>query len=126
MTRAAVRGRIIAVLTEGPCQVAVLEQRAFTTRRNTLKHLKQLREEGAIHVCRWEHGSAGPFRPVYQWGPGKDARRPKPLSGAARCESCRKRMRARFGDLYPVIYEAQKKRIPGRKIVVDGRVVYQQ
>lgn len=126
MTRTAVRERIIAALEASPCLAAELEQLAFTTKRNTLKHLKQLREEGAIHVCRWERGTAGPFRPVYQWGPGKDARRPKPLTLATRLKTYRRRMREKFGPYYAVIYEAQKQHLPGRKIVVDGQVVYQQ
>lgn len=121
-----IRTRIIAALKMGVRSVAVLEKLAFTSQRNVLHHIKQLREAGQIHVARWQRGATGPFRPIYRWGPGTDAERPTPLSAAEVCKAYRARQRLQYGVNYNKVRQAQKKHIPGRRLVVDGAVVYQQ
>ena len=71
-------------------------------------------------------GSSGPLRPIYRWGKGIDAPRLDPLTTADKCRTYRKRMRELHGENYKLIHEAQKRYIPGRQVVVDGQVVYQQ
>lgn len=118
--------RITDALKMGARTVADLEKLAFASQRNVLHHLKQLREAEQIHVCRWIRGATGPFRPVYRWGKGKDAERPVPVSVAESCKTYRQRQREKFGENYGLVREVQKRRIPGRQVVVGGQVVYQQ
>lgn len=120
------RARIVAALKMGARSVADLEILAFTGQRNVMHILKQLREEGAIHVCRWQRGPSGPFRPIYRWGAGADAVRPSARSTAEVCKAYRQRMREKHGENYGLVHEAWKHRVPGRQIVVEGKVVYQQ
>lgn len=121
-----IRSRIIAALRTGARSVAELEALAFASQRNVMHHIKQLRERKEIHVCRWQRGKSGPFRPIYRWGQGTDAPRPEPLTDSQRCKEYRAKQRAQYGESYGRVRQAQKQHIPGRRVVVDGQVVYQQ
>lgn len=121
-----IRTRIVKALIMGARSVEDLQRLAFAGQRCVLRHVKQLHEAERIHICRWMRGSTGPFRPVYRWGKGKDVDRPAPLSTGEICKAYRQRQREAFGENYGLIREVQKRRIPGRQVVVAGQVVYQQ
>lgn len=120
------RTRIEAALRQGARDAAAVALVACTVRTHAAKILKHLHAEKLIHVARWKQGARGPKVPVYRWGPGKDAPKAPPLSAAAKCKRYRSAQRAHYGDNYKLVHAAQKQHIPGRQVVVDGAVVYQQ
>ena len=89
-----------------------------------LQHLHKI--EKAIRICRWDRSSTGPHLPVFAWGKGQDAPKPRPKSVAEKCKAYRDRLKAKFGEHTTHINRVQQRRIPGRKVVIDGKVVYQQ
>lgn len=54
------------------------------------KVLWQWHADGLIHITKYRRGDAGDYRPLYSWGPGQDARRPKALTAAQKCKRWRK------------------------------------
>lgn len=94
--------------------------------RNVKGLLNQLHARGWIHVHAWRRGTSGPISPVYGFGHRPDYPKPAPLETSVICRRYRARLREKFGENYGVIHEAQKHRVPGRKIIVSGEVVYQQ
>lgn len=118
--------RVVAAITNATRSLKSIAEAACTCERNAAKIVKHLHETEQIHVARWERGHSGPFKPIYRWGKGTDAVRPAPLSSAEKCKRYRISQRKRHGKNYGAIHAAQKKRVPGRKIVIDGQVVYQQ
>ena len=115
-----------AALKAAPASTRALAGIVFTDLRHVHRITKHMRDNKLIRVVRWEPGSSGCPRPVFAWGPGRDANRPKPKSSKQRCREYRKRLRAKYGEETKHIVKAQQKTIPGRRIVIDGRVVYQQ
>ena len=89
-----------------------------------LQHLHKIKK--AIRICRWDRSSAGPYFPVFAWGKGQDAPKPGPKSAAEKCKTYRDGLKAKFGEHTTLINRVQERRIPGRKVVIEGKVVYQQ
>lgn len=118
--------RIEAAIRQGTRDATDVALAACTVRTHAQKILKRMHAEKLIHIARWKQGVTGPKVPVYRWGPGRDAPKPKPLDSATKCKRYRGALRAKHGENYKVVHEAQKRRVPGRKIVVEGIVVYQQ
>ena len=52
--------------------------------------LRNWHKAGKIHVVRWRRGKQGPALPVYRWGAGNDATRPKPLTNSQKSRRWRK------------------------------------
>jgi hypothetical protein len=103
-----------------------LSERAFCGYRTAFTKLNQLHAAGEIRIVGWRRGKSGPIHPVYGKGPGIDIEKPAPLEATDICKRYRARQREKFGEHYGRIHEAQKQHIPGRSVVVDGKVIYQQ
>lgn len=69
--------------------------------------LNRLHAKGEVHIKRWTRGASGPYIACFLWGPGKDAKRPAPISDAEKsrryrntengkkvCKACRDRWHA--------------------------------
>lgn len=52
--------------------------------------LRNWHRAGETHVVRWVRGRQGPAMPVYRWGAGNDATRPKPLTNSQKSRRWRK------------------------------------
>jgi len=69
---------------------------------NTVKssgYLEALVAQRKIHIADWRRGRNGPMRPVYEFGPGKEAPRPNPRSHAENVRTHRRRKMALSGNL---------------------------
>lgn len=72
--------RILAVLKELPdLNVEALARAACVSRKILVfgGYLKQLREQGLIHVGAWQRNPLGGYSALYRWGPGYDLARPQ-------------------------------------------------
>lgn len=63
--------------------------------------LKRLHHKELVHVVQYKRGEQGPAMPVFAWGKGKDARKPKKLSFSVKSK--------RWRDNNPDKVEAYKK-----------------
>lgn len=116
--------RIVAALKAAPSNTKTLAEVAHVSEGYVTICLKRLR--ASIHVMAWERNTRGPAIPIYGWGPGEDAESPSPLTPAERCKAYRKNLRLKHGENYRLVHAAQKQRVPGREIVVAGKVIYKQ
>lgn len=116
--------RVIAALQMGARKPGDLALAAHVCEKHARDCLSKLRDQ--IHIGRWERNRVGPPIPVYAWGPGTDARRPEPMPSAEKCRRYRASQREKFGEHYGLVHAAQKKSIPGRRVVVAGKVIYEQ
>ena len=69
---------------------------------NTVKnsgYLEALVAQRKIHIADWRRGRNGPMRPVYEFGPGKEAPQPNPRSHAENSRLHRQRKMALSGSL---------------------------
>lgn len=124
--KSAIYKRIEAAVKARPLTVIQVCAVACTDRRHGSRILKQMHEKGYIRIGAWRTGMKGPIAPVYHWGAGPDAVKPEPLSNVAKCARYRTALRAKHGENYGVIHAAQKTHIPGRKVVIEGKVIYEQ
>lgn len=124
--RSPIYKRIEAAVQARPRTVIEICSTAWTDRRHASRILKHMHGKGYIHIGDWRTGARGPIAPTYHWGPGQDAEKPAPLDAAAKCAQYRKAMRAKHGENYPIIRKAQRKSVLGRKIIVEGKVIYEQ
>lgn len=62
--------------------------------------LKIPHRQGLTHIASWRRSPSGPMSPVYRWGAGKDAPKPKPLTDAQKCKRYRKKMKTEDPDRY--------------------------
>ena len=118
--------RIEAAVQARPRIVLEICSAAWTDRRHASRILKHMHGKGYIHVSDWRTGMRGPIAPIYKWGPGLDAKKPEPLGAAEKCARYRAAMADKHGENYPVIRKAQRKSVPGRKIIIEGKVIYEQ
>lgn len=88
--------------------------------------LRRLHANKDLRIVAWERKSRGPYFPLYRAGAGKDVPRPAPLPASVRCMSYRKKLKKTFDSRYAAVRELQRERIPGRQLVIDGKVVCQQ
>jgi hypothetical protein len=90
--------------------VAVLERCGKLTYReiakfsglslNTVKNsgfLDALIAQKRIHIGGWKHSTKGPMSPIYRFGPGTPAAKPRPLSGAEKSRRHRERTKIAAG-----------------------------
>lgn len=113
--------RLLAAL---PGTALQLSLRIFTVHSHTLAVIRRLRSQ--LYISSWRKGVVGPPAAVYARGSLPDAERPKPMSAAAKCRRYRRNLQTKHGENYGLVQAAQKRKIPGRKIVVGGKVIYQQ
>ena len=126
-TQSACYKRAVAALKAEPRDRHALSREAHIGIDHAYRILQHLHKiEKAIRICRWDRSSAGPHFPVFAWGKGQDAPKPSPKSDAEKCRAYRKRLRAKYGEKTKHIIRAQRKPIPGLRIVLAGKVVYQQ
>lgn len=118
--------RIENALKTGARSIETAAQMAFTVRDHARRILKNMHTAGKIHVVGWTRQARGPYTPVYTWGPGRDAKKPEQMSDSERSRRYRQSLRRKFGEHYGKIHAAQKQRVPGRQVVIEGQVVYQQ
>lgn len=120
--------RLIKLLARAPHTTAELAEFGFTTIKHasTIVKLLHTAEPKRCHVAYWRRGTSGPIAPVWRSGPREDAKRPEPLSSSEKCKRYRKKLRATYGDDYKHIHHALKKNVPGRKVIIDGEVAFQQ
>ncbi|WP_371322626.1 hypothetical protein VX159_09350 [Dechloromonas sp. ZY10] len=72
--------RILAVLKGQPdLNVEAIALAACVSRKTLVfgGYLKQLRQQGLIHVGAWQRNPLGGYSPLYRWGPGDDLVRPR-------------------------------------------------
>jgi hypothetical protein len=97
---------ILAALTGRDLDLyGVIDAVGECTRSGIVYALRALHAARAIHVVKHQRASGG-TRPVWSIGPGRDAKRPAPLSGAKRS----KRYRDKLRDDDPVEYHVRKER----------------
>lgn len=89
----AIRASIRLRLQQGEEMDWLTVWRAAPDASRTWAHdtLRILHRAGAIHIARWKRGMQGPACPVYLWGQGVDAERPKKLTSAQKCKAWRRR-----------------------------------
>ena len=116
--------RVVEAIRQGTRSIREVALAAHTADRHASRILRYLRNQGVIHIASWRRGRCGPPTALYRWGAGTDAVRPEPLKAALKCKSYRESQRKKFGEKYGLVHAAQKQHIPGRRIVVDGQVIY--
>jgi len=83
-----------ALRSEGEAQKSDLYDRVPAHKKRVEMFLRQLVAMKKAHIVRWEHtdfvGRRYP-RPVFKIGPGKNARKPKPMTAAKSAQRYRKR-----------------------------------
>jgi len=87
---------VAAALADGPLCVHDLAPKIFLCYGHTWRLLKDMHEAGMVHVAKWpKRGTRRIYRvAAYAFGPGKDAKKPGPLTGAKKQARCRAKMRA--------------------------------
>lgn len=125
-TQSAVYLQVEAALKRAPASAYDLAKIIPTNPRHIQRITKFMRDNKLVHVKRWDRGQSGSPRPVLTWGPGRDARRPEPKPRNEISRDYRKRLRAKYGEETKHIIRAQHNPIPGLRIVLAGKVVYQQ
>lgn len=110
--------RLQELLRQQPCTVQDLADGLFTTVRTANEYLSHLRDNKLVRVERYElrKTTYEHYVPVYIWGKGKDAKRPKPKTPAERMRIHRKRV-ATDQDLKDLANA--KRRAKRRKIKPD-------
>lgn len=116
--------RVVEAIRQGTRSISEVALAAHTADRHASRILRYLHNHGTIHIASWRRGRCGPPTALYRWGAGTDAVRPEPLKAALKCKRYREGQRKKFGEKYGLVHTAQKQHIPGRRIVVDGQVIY--
>lgn len=116
--------RVVEAIRQGTRSISEVALAAHTADRHASRILRYLHDHEAVHIANWRRGRCGPPTALYRWGTGTDAVRPEPLKAALKCKRYRESQRKKFGENYGLVHAAQKQRIPGRRIVVDGQVIY--
>lgn len=70
--------------------------------------LKRPHRQGLTHIAEWRRSPVGPMSPVYAWGSGKDAPKPKPLTDAEKCKRYRTRMKQEEPERFAAMRMKQK------------------
>lgn len=101
LARSPRRRAIYALLAESRTGMTAVELNDALggDRRHMSRHLKELRDAGAVYIGGWrrQDGRPGDFSPVYRIRTDeaqKDKRRPKPLTNYARCARYQEKIRA--------------------------------
>ncbi len=118
--------RVEEALRQGTRSVRTLAEVACTVERNAFRIVKHLHANGLVHIARWESSNRGPRTAIYRWGPGEDAKKPERQTAATKCRRYRAGLQAKFAENYGLIRTVQRQHIPGRQVVVGGKVLYQQ
>lgn len=116
--------RVVEAIRQGTRSISEVALAAHTADRHASRILRYLHDQRAIHIASWRRGRCGPPTALYRWGAGQDAPRPEPMKDALKCKRYRESQRKKFGENYGLVHSAQKKRVEGRRIVVDGQVIY--
>jgi hypothetical protein len=74
------RERLLELLSEDDMTARALEAALGICYPAIRRHLNIEHAAGRIHICSWQEmiGSAGPSAAIYRFGPGADARKPRP------------------------------------------------
>lgn len=118
--------RVSLLLQKKPCTKKDIEAEAFVSRPHAMAIVNHLKEEGEIHITSWKRNPTGKPTPTYAWGKKADAPRPIPMGEKAKHARYRERMRELLGEHYKYFIYALNDPKPGRKIVVEGKVVWEQ
>lgn len=87
---------MIRLLVDGPCSCADLVEELGLSHTTIAEYLAALHKRGLLHIASWMLVPPKNTRkPVYAWGPGRDAKRPPWQTPAERQLAYRDRKRAR-------------------------------
>lgn len=125
-TKVRLEDRLLAAVAEAPLTAEQAADRLCVIPDHIRKLFKRLHEQKKVRIASWERKTRGPYFPSYLAGTGRDKKKPDPLPASARCMAYRKRLKGVFDERYGAVREMQKTNIPGRRLVIDGKVVYQQ
>lgn len=68
-------------LERAPCHAAALSEITGVSYRRVHELCRVMHAEGKIHITNWRKTERnGPPAPIYAWGEGEDAKRPKPAA----------------------------------------------
>lgn len=96
MTRDACRARVLAAMPGTPHEI---EKRAMVSESTCRVWIRRLRAESLCHISKWTRTNGAPMA-THAAGPGKDAKKPHPLTMAECCRRSRQRANAdERGDL---------------------------
>ena len=120
--KSAVITRVIAALQTSELSIDDICRVAFTSRTQASRAIRHLRPQ--VHIADWRRSKSGPPVPLYTWGVGSDAEKLTGLSNGQKCERYRAKQKKVYGENYSVVREAQKKHVPGRRVVIGGKTIY--
>lgn len=125
-TKVRLEDRLLAAVAEAPLTAEQAADRLCVIPDHIRKLFKGLHQQKLVRIAAWVRKSRGPYFPSYLAGTGRDKKKPDPLPASARCMAYRKRLKGVFDERYGAVREMQRESIPGRRLVIDGKVVYQQ
>lgn len=86
--------KMIRAMQEGPSTVHELIEISGLSLFTTRHYVLTLHREQACHIAHWEQDSRGHYStPAYAMGEGKDAKKPKRITGAQRSKIYRQRVK---------------------------------
>lgn len=118
--------RVLAQLQQRTGTAREIAERIHADYKNVKGILNRLHAGHHIYISAWRRGTRGPLSPVYALGAREDKAKPASLSAAIRCKRYRERLQAKFGEQYPAVRAMQRAPVPGRQLIIDGAVAYQQ
>ena len=118
--------RLLALVLEEPMSAEQAADCLCVIPDHIRKLFKGLHQQKLVRIAAWVRKSRGPYFPCYLAGAGRDKKKPDPLPASVRCMAYRKRLKGAFDERYGAVRELQREHIPGRRLVIDGKVVYQQ
>lgn len=84
-----------SILSESPKSSHDIANEAGRSYRYIVEAMSKLRKEGRCHIAKWKRGTSGPPSPVYAWGPGEDAARPRAITERAKQKKWRESAKGR-------------------------------
>lgn len=118
--------RVRAVLATGDKSIDAASEGACISRDHARHLLRLMHQAKEVHIVGWVRKTRGPYTPIYRLGEGADIQKPDPLPASIKCAKYQNKLKKTHGDNYPAVRRAQRTNIPGRQVVIGGKVVYQQ
>jgi len=83
--------KIEALLRAEPMTVKQIAEKLHISKKTSHVYNQHLRP--LLHIAKWSRELTGPPAPMFAWGPGKDAKRPRAMTGVEKTKAYRKRLR---------------------------------
>lgn len=106
--------KILGILSTRPMTALQMSIDACLHPTTAAKVLRQMHKEHKVHISEWIRNRQGPPVPVYASGPGRNAKRLKPLTDAEKAAA----HRARLSDAERTL-SALNRRKPRRDIAAS-------